>query len=335
MLTNSTPNDYINTLEGLKLEIQKARLNSIKSINKELIKLYSYVGKIVTDKTESGWGENVVEKLSKDIQLSYPGIKGFSISNIWRMKSFYLQYKDNVKLVTVSRELSWSVNVIIIEQCKSNDEREFYLNNAQNWSVRKVKEKIKINEYLNVKNNQTNYINTIPNPDSEIAIRAVSDNYNLNFITLENDHLERELENEIVKNIVSFLGEMDGYFSFVGRQVKMKLDEDEYFIDLLFYHRILKRLVIVELKTVPFIPEFAGKMQFYLNLADETLRVEGEGETIGLIICREKNRTKVEYTLKDLSRPIGVATYNHNELDKSLSKYLPSEEDIEKTLSEF
>ncbi len=335
MLNNSTPNDYINTLEELKFEIQKARLNSIKSINKELIKLYNLIGKIVSDKTDSGWGDNIVSKLSKDIQISYPGIKGFSTSNIWRMKAFHLLYKENAKLATLSRELSWSVNVLILEQCKNSDEREFYLKNAQNWSVRKVKEKIKNNEYLNILNNQTNYVNTIATPDTEIAIRAVSDNYNLNFITLESDHLERELENEIVKNIVSFLGEMDGYFSFVGRQVKMQLDNDEYFIDLLFYHRILKRLVIIELKTVPFIPEFAGKMQFYLNLADETLRVEGEGETIGLIICRDKNRTKVEYTLKDLSRPIGVATYNHNELDKSLSKYLPSDEDIEKTLSEL
>lgn len=212
---------------------------------------------------------------------------------------------------------------------------EFYLNLAKNLnlSVRKLQEKIAQNEFANFKNNQNNYLHVLPKPDNTIAFNSVKDNLNLDFLELEENHLERKLEEGIVNNIVKFLGEMDGFFTFVGRQVRAELEGEEYFIDLLFYHRILKRLVVVELKTGEFKPEYAGKMQFYLNLADNKLRVEGEKESIGIIICRTKNRTMVEYTLKDLSRPVGVTTYSYKELEQDIARYLPSEEELQQSLT--
>lgn len=297
--------------------------------------MYWDVGQTVAQKTLSGWGSGVVSRLSKDLRLAYPGVKGLSPSNIWRMSAYYSKYKDNPKLATLSRELSWSHNLLIFERLNTPEKMEFYLNLAKNLnlSVRKLQEKIAQNEFANFKNNQNNYLHVLPKPDNTIAFNSVKDNLNLDFLELEENHLERKLEEGIVNNIVKFLGEMDGFFTFVGRQVRAELEGEEYFIDLLFYHRILKRLVVVELKTGEFKPEYAGKMQFYLNLADNKLRVEGEKESIGIIICRTKNRTMVEYTLKDLSRPVGVTTYSYKELEQDIARYLPSEEELQQSLT--
>lgn len=332
---NLVPDDYISILESLKIRITEARFNSLKAVNKELLELYWEIGKIVDIKNHNGWGKGVVENLSKDLQIEYPAVKGFSPSNIWRMAAYYSKYQDSDNLATLSREISWSANILIFEKINDIAECEFYLNQTKilNWSVRKLTKKIEEKEYHNFKSNQTNYGLILEEPTKSVALDMVKDNYNLDFLELEDNHIERSLEDGITNNIVKFLAEMGGYFSFVGRQVKMELDGEEFFIDLLFYHRILKRLVIVELKSVDFIPEFAGKMQFYLNLADETLRVEGEAESIGIIICKGKHRTKVEYTLKDISRPVGVSTYTYTELDSKIAKYLPSEADLEKTLN--
>jgi predicted nuclease of restriction endonuclease-like (RecB) superfamily len=328
----TTPSDYRLTLTEIVEAVNKARYESFKAVNKHLVDLYYEIGKIITEKEQNGhWGDRIVEKLAKDLQTEFAGVRGFSARNMWNMKKFYERYNGSPKLQTLSAEITWSANVLIMEYCKTNVESEFYLRQSiQNaWSVRMLEKKLKLNEYQNILNSQTNFEQVLAPGDTETAIFAIKDNYNLDFLELTEKHKERQLEDGIVNNIVRFLNEMGGMFAFLGRQIKLELNGKEYFIDLLFYHRILRCLIVVELKTVEFEPEHMGKMQFYLTMADEQLRREEEKASIGIIICRYKDRTLVEYTLRDVSRPIGVATYTYNELPIGLAKYLPSEADFD------
>jgi len=328
----TVPPDYRLTLTEIVEAVNKARYDSFKAVNTHLVSLYYIIGKTITQKQQNSlWGDGVVEKLAKDLQAEFTGVRGFSARNIWHMKKFYEKYTGSPKLQTLSAEITWSANVLIMEHCTTEAECEFYLRqHIQNvWSVRTLEKKLKLNEYQNVLNNQTNFSQVLRPGDTETAILAIKDNYNLDFLELTEKHKERQLEDGIVNNIIKFLNEMGGLFAFLGRQVKIELNEKEYFIDLLFYHRVLKCLIVVELKTIEFEPEHVGKMQFYLTMADEQLRKEDEKPSIGIIICRYKDRTLVEYTLRDISRPIGVATYTYSELPSALAKYLPSDAEFD------
>ena len=205
-----------------------------------------------------------------------------------------------------------------------------------NWSYRTLNQQIAQKTYEKWLLNQTNFQETVSEERRVKALLAVKDDYNFDFIGLPNEASERELEDALVANITKLLAEMGGYFTFVGRQFRVEVGDDEYFIDLVFYHRKLKCLVAVELKAGKFMPEYAGKMQFYLSALDDIARVEGENPSIGLLICKSKDRTLVEYTLRDVNRPIGVASYNQynlNELPQTIAKYLPGEEEIAKRLT--
>jgi predicted nuclease of restriction endonuclease-like (RecB) superfamily len=320
-------------LEELKYIFNLSRGKAIRAVNKNLIDLYWKYGQIICEKQKiSNWGESVIKKLSIDLSTEFEGVSGLSERNLLRMKTFYDVYNKNQFSPTVLAELSWSHHTTLIEKCKDFKEQVFYIQKAveNDWSVRKLNSKIKDNEYKNIADNQTNFEKYLLPNDLTIANSTVKDDYNLDFLSLTEDHKERQLEDGLVKNIIAFLDEMGGYFAFIGRQKRLELDGKEYFIDLLFYHRVLKRLVVVELKTGDFQAEYVGKMQLYLSLVDEQLRQEGEGESIGIIICRDKHRATVEYTLKDVNRPIGVASYRYNELPEIISKYLPSEDEINK-----
>lgn len=328
------PVDYKSAFSEISAIVHQARYQSFKAVNSQLVKMYWEIGKIIADRQKnSQWGDGVIEALAQDLQAEFSGVRGFSARNILRMKTFYTTYEGEQIPPTVLAELSWSHHGLLLEKCKSPTERLFYIQRAsqQNWSFRFLEKKIKANEFENIGKNQTNFRQVLQQDDAETALLAVKDNYNLDFLELTEKHKERQLEDGIVTNILKFLSEMGGMFSFVGRQVKVELNEKEYFMDLVFYHRVLKCLVVVELKTVDFEPEHAGKMQFYLTMADEKLRQEGENPSIGIIICRSKDRTLVEYTLRDVSRPVGVASYSYENLPEMLSKYLPNEEALGNT----
>lgn len=303
--------------------------------------MYWEIGKIISEKQqEEGWGQATVKRLAKDLQIEFPGIRGFSSQNIWRMKAFYDEYKGNEKLSTLLREIGWSQHLHILK-LKTDEEKIFYMEMTQKfgWSVRMLERQIETNLFAQSKQNQTNFHKTLDKKRAAIANLSVKDDYNFDFLDISEKHLERELENELIENICDFLKELGGYFAFIDRQYRIEVDQTEYFVDLLFYNRELQCLVAIELKTGEFKPEYASKMNFYLSALDERVRLPHESASIGIIICKSKKRTTVEYTLKDMNKPLGVATYNQYQnlknLPERVSRYLPDEEQIKNRLKGY
>jgi predicted nuclease of restriction endonuclease-like (RecB) superfamily len=329
--------DYQAFVKEIKEKIYQAQLKAMQAVNRELLILYSDIGKSIVEKQEQlGWGKSVVENLAKDLQNEFPGMQGFSARNLWLMRSFYLEYKDNIKLQPLVAEISWTHNVILMEKCKDMLEREFYIRVTKKygWSKNILIHQIESKAYERYLLNQTNFNKALAKKYRHQARLAVKDSYNFDFLELGEEYDERKLELGLIKNIRSFLLEMGGDFSFIGNQYKLDIDGEEFFIDLLLYHRRLKSLVAIELKTTDFKPEYAGKMQFYLAVLDDKVRQKYENPSIGIIICKTKRRTVVEYALKTASSPMGVADYSLSKtLPKELKGLLPSADEIIKSLS--
>ncbi len=328
--------NFIEFVIDIKNRITLSNYNALKSVNKELISLYWSIGEsIVLKQNEFGWGKSVVKKLSLELQKEFVGIKGFSVQNLWNMRLFYLEYKDNEKLQTLSREIGWSHNLAILQKSKDNFEREYYISMTKKfgWSYRVLINQIEGKSYENFLLNQTNFDDTLEEKYKNQAVLAVKDEYNFDFLSLGDKYSERELEIGLINKIREFLAQMGSDFTFVGNQYKLEVDNEEYFIDLLLYHRSLRSLIAIELKIGKFKPEYAGKMNFYLSVLNDTVKLPDENSSIGIIICKEKSRTTVEYALKDSNKPIGVATYKlSNTLPEDMKGYLPSSDEIVKRL---
>lgn len=329
---NSTDLTYNSTLKTITERIKQGQYNALKAVNTELVRLYRDVGKIVSESMDkSKWGDGVLTTLSKDIQTENAGIKGFSKTNLFYMTQFYEQYKDNEIIQTLSEQISWSHNVLILEKCKDDSEREYYmqLSIKNGWSHSVLTNKIAFKDYERSINSQNNFDVAIDEKYRDQAKLAVKDEYIFDFLELGEEHSERELEDSIIQNLEKFLIEMNHNFLFVGRQYKIEVSKEEYFIDLLLYHRPLKSFVAIELKIGNFKPEYAGKMSFYLTALDRQVKTEDENRSIGIIICKEKDRTLVEYSLADINNPMAIATYrSHDELPAKYAKYLPDEKEI-------
>jgi len=277
----------------------------------------------------------VVGNLARDLQKEFPGIGGFSVSNLWKMRLVYEAYADNEKLAPMVREISWTKNILIFEKCKDDLEREFYIRMTRKfgWTKDVLAIKSETHTYENTLLNQTNFDQTVPEEIRNQAKLAVKDEYTFDFLELGEEHSERELERALISKVAIFLREMGGMFTFAGSQYRIEVEGDEYFIDLLLYHRGLKCMVAVELKVGVFLPEYVGKMQFYLALLDDKLRLEGENPAIGIILCKDKKKTIVEYALRESNKPIGVASYRIlNTLPQELRGILPSPEQIARLL---
>ncbi len=330
---------YADFLLDIKQRIRRAQYDALKAVNKELIGLYWDIGqKIVEKQDKFGWGKSVVETLAADLQKEYPGIRGFSVANLWQMRQFYLEYKDDSKLQPLVGEISWVKNLLIMSRCKDALEREFYIRMTKKfgWTKDVLVHQIENRSYEKTMLGQTNFGKTLPAKYASRAALAVKDEYTFDFLGLGEKHLEKEMEGALLLRIRSFLAELGSQFCFVGSQYRLEVDEEEYFIDLLLYHRQLRCLVAVELKIGKFKPEYAGKMQFYLAALDDKVRLDGEKPSIGIIICREKSRTIVEYALRDSRKPMGVATYQITPfLPQELAKCLPSKEEIGRKLGEL
>lgn len=331
------PSDYQDFVKEIKEKIYESQYKALKAVNVELITLNWDIGKsIVMKQNEFGWGKAVVENLSNDLQKEFVGMQGFSSQNLWRMRKFYLTYKDNQKLAPMVREIGWSHNLLIFEKCKDNLEREFYikLTKKYGWTKNILIHQIESGSYEQFVLNQTNFTKALEEKYRHQAKLAVKDSYSFDFLELGKEYDERQLELGLINNIRSFLLEMGGDFTFIGNQYKLDIDGAEFYIDLLLYHRQLRSLVAIELKTTDFIPEYAGKMQFYLSVLDDKIRQEGENPSIGIIICKTKRRTVVEYALKNTGSPMGVADYSLSKtLPKKLKGLLPSSEEIIESLS--
>ena len=276
-----------------------------------------------------------MEQQAKDLQAEFLGISGFSARNIWRMRNFYLTYSQNEKLTPMVAEIGWTHNLVIMEKCKDDLEREFYLRMTRKfgWTKNVLIHQIENQTYEKTLLNQTNFEQTIPEEIRIQAKLALKDEYTFDFLELADEHSERQLEQAILARVEPFLQEMGGMFTFVGSQYRLEVSDKEYFIDLLLYHRRLKCLVAIELKIGEFLPEYVGKMQFYLSVLNDYVRLEDENYSLGIILCKSKNKTIVEYALKESNQPIGVATYRMvSTLPQELKDRLPTQEQVAKLL---
>ena len=324
--------DYVELLQNVKERIRSAQYNALKAVNKELIDLYWDIGKMIVERQEKeGWGKSVVERLSKDLQKEFVGVLGFSVQNLWYMRKFYFEYSKLTNLQPLVGEISWAKHIIILTRCKDPLEREFYIRMTRKygWTKNVLAIKIESKTYENTLINQTNFEKTVPTQIQQQAKLAIKDEYSFDFLELGEEHSEHEFERAILVRMDKFLREMGGALAFVGSQYKLEVSNKEFFIDILLYHRHLHALIALELKIGPFLPEYVGKMQFYLAVLDDKVRAEGENPSIGIILCKEKDRAIVEYTLKESNKPIGVAEYKvTKEVPKNLQKELPTPEQI-------
>lgn len=333
------PDDYPSLLAEIKERVRSAQYEALRAVNKELVALYWDLGRVICERQAdgTGWGKAVVERLATDLRKEFPGIGGFSASNLWRMKGLYEAYASSEKLAPLVREISWSHNLLILERCEDHLEREFYIRMTKKfgWTKSVLIHQIENQSYGKTLIGQTNFDKTLTPKLRAQAKLAVKDEYTFDFLELGEEHAERELERALVGRIEQFLRAMGGLFAFVGSQFRLEVDGREFFIDLLLFHRRLRCLVAIELKVGEFQPEFVGKMQFYLTALDRQVREAGENPSIGIILCKEKRRTIVEYALQPVKKPIGVATYRIvKRLPKELKGQLPSPEEIAKLLEE-
>ena len=336
MVKDIIPNNYVVLLNEIKQLIRTTQYEALKAVNKEMISLYWDIGRMIVERQKKEkWGKSVVERLANDLRTEFPGIQGFSARNIWYMRNFHVTYAQNEKLQPLVAEIGWTHNLIIMERCKDYLEREFYIRMTRKfgWTKNVLIHKIENQTYEKTLLNQNNFERTLPVEISSQAKLAVKDEYTFDFLELGDEHSERQLEQAILAKIEPFLHEMGGVFSFIGSQYRLEVSDKEYFIDLLLYHRHLKCLIALELKIGEFIPEYVGKMQFYLAALDDTVRMEDEKPSIGIILCKSRDKTIVEYALRESNKPMGVGAYRMvSTLPKELEGELPAPEQIAKLL---
>lgn len=333
---NEIVEGYGSLLGAIKQRIRSAQYEALKAVNQELINLYWDIGRmIVSRQQEKTWGKSVVEQLARDLQTEFPGVSGFSARNIWRMRDFYLTYHANEKLTPLVAEIGWTHNLVIMMKCKDDLEREFYIRMTRKygWTKAVLTHQIENQTYEKTLLNQTNFSETLPAQFQDQAKLAVRDEYIFDFLELGDQHSERELEQAILARIDTFLRQMGGMFAFLGSQYRLEVGDQEFFIDLLLYHRKLRCLIAIDLKIGRFQPEYVGKMQFYLAVLNDQMRLEEENPSIGIILCKSKDKMIVEYALKDANKPIGVATYQIvSTLPQELQGQLPAPQEIARLL---
>ncbi len=331
--------EYRKFLKDIKERICSSQYEALKKVNYELISLYRDIGKMIVQKQKKhGWGKSIVEKLSRDLQKELPGLRGYSVQNLWYMRQFYLEYANNSNLQSLVGEISWTHNLTIMSKVKEPLEREFYIRMTRRmgWSKNVLIHQIENRTYEKTLTSQTNFKKALPAKIRNQAKLAVKDEYAFDFLELGENHSEVELERALIARINRFLIEMGGSFAFMGNQFRLKIDDNEYFVDILLYHRKLRCLVAVELKVGEFIPEYVGKMQFYLAALDSKIKAKHENPSIGIIVCKEKKRTIVEYALRETKKPIAVAQYKiTTKLPQRLKKELPAPEQIQKLFKDI
>jgi predicted nuclease of restriction endonuclease-like (RecB) superfamily len=344
--------EYRSFIENIKSKIRTAQIKASFSVNVELIRLYWDIGRSVIDRqNKNGWGTSVIEQMARDIQKEFPGIEGFSNRNIWRMRAFYLAWTkeceklpqpvaeiDGINPPQVVAQIPWGHNASLLEKVKDPLKRLWYASKIVEfgWSRPVLVHQIEGNAYSRQGKAVTNFKTTLPPPQSDLAKQIIKDPYNFDFLTLKDDYNEKILEKALIDEVQKFLLELGTGFSFVGRQMHLEVGEQDFYIDLLFYHLKLRCFVVIELKTEAFKPEFAGKMNFYLSAVDDLMRHQNDQPSIGIILCKTRNKVIAEYALRDVKKPVGVASYITRLVEKLPQKFegmLPSVKEIEKELS--
>lgn len=330
--------DYTHALEQIKNDIRQSQLRAAISVTKELSMLYWRIGKMLSEKTsKDGWGAKTLENLSKDIVDAFPDISGFSVRNLQYMRKFFDSYQEP-NCATAVAQIPWGHNVILMDKIEDASQRLWYAQKAveNGWSRAMLTLWIDGDLYGREGKAVTNFTQTLPAPQSDLARETLKDPYNFAFLALDEQHREEELEQGLMDHIQKFLIELGQGFAFVGRQYRLEVGGEDSFIDLLFYHLKLRCYFVIELKAGKFDPRDAGQMNFYLSAVDDLLRHKDDNPSIGIIICKEKNSVKAEYALRDIKKPIGISSYETQivkSLPKDLKASLPTIEEIETELS--
>ncbi|TAJ13093.1 DUF1016 domain-containing protein [Marinilabiliaceae bacterium JC017] len=330
--------EYTEWLRGLKSKIKSTQIKAALSANKEVIFLYWEIGKELYEKQENeGWGNSVVDSLEKDLIAEFPDLKGFSRRNLFYMKGFYSFYKsDFEKVQQLVAQIPWGHNILIYSKSNAVDEALFYLSETieNSWSRSILDMQIGTDLYSRQGKAITNFTNTLPRPESDLANQSLKDPYLFDFLTIKKNADERSIEDQLTKHITQFLLELGTGFAFIGRQYKLEVGNKDFYVDLLFYHTKLRCYVVVELKAKSFKPEYAGKLSFYLSAVDDKLKTDSDNPTIGIVLCQEKNKIEAEYALRGISQPIGVAEYQLSKaIPDEIKSDLPTIEEIEKELA--
>jgi len=332
------PDGYAELVTRLKERIRSAQVRAAFSVNREMIQLYFDIGKEihVRQKAER-WGKSVVEQLSRDLGKEFPGVKGFSARALWEMRRFYAAYHGHTNLQQLVAEIPWGHNLVLLTSVNDLTEREWYIRETirNGWSRNVLVLQIESDLYRRTGKAITNFTATLPAPHSDLANAAVKDPYVFDFLCISDEASERELHRSLLKRLRDFLIELGIGFAFVGSEYHLEIGDQDYYPDLLFYHTQLHCFIIIELNAGPFLPEYAGKLNFYLSAADDLLRNPAiDQPCIGILLCKEKNRIIAEYALRDIAKPMAVSTYHlGRNLPRQFATQLPSAEQLEEVIA--
>jgi predicted nuclease of restriction endonuclease-like (RecB) superfamily len=333
MLMNS--NEYLNIVESIKQEIRTAQYRATVSVNRELLVLYHSIGEVINE--HKTWGNKFVENLAADIKISFPDATGYSVRNLKYMAKFALRFPDKKIVQAALAQITWYHHIALMDKVKSADEHIWYAEQvAKNgWSRNVLVHQIESGLYQRqvLAEKVSNFESRLPSPQSELAVQTMKDPYIFDFIPFKEDMIERDIEQALVKDVTKLLLELGTGFAFLGNQYHLNVGGDDFYIDLLFYNLNLRCYVVIELKTGEFKPEYAGQLNFYLSAVDGILKKGQDNPSIGLLLCKSKNDLVAEYSLKDMSKPIGVSAYQiTSNLPEELERQLPSVEDIQKRI---
>ena len=333
------PADYVQWLADIKNRVSAARHKAALAVNAELVSLYWHIGRdILQRQAAQGWGSKVIDRLGRDLREAFPEMKGFSRANLMYMRAFAEAWTDFEIVQQTVGQLPWGHNVLLLNRIKEQEARLFYVQKAiaENWSRATLEVHIKNRLHERQGKAVTNFAARLPAPTSALAQETLKDPYLFDFLSLGEDAQEREIENALMQHITRFLLELGNGFAFVGRQYRLEVNGDEFFIDLLFYHTRLKCYVVVELKAMAFKPEHAGQLNFYLAAVDAQIKAPDDHPTIGLLLCKTQNRLVAEYALSGIDKPIGIAEYELvRALPEPLVTNLPTVEQLENELSDW
>jgi len=329
--------DYDTLLQALKERIQTAQVRAALAVNRELVMLYWQLGReILTRQQQQGWGAKVIERLAQDLQRAFPAMKGFSPRNLKYMRAFAETYPDEPIVQGVLAQITWYHNIALIEKLKAQTERLWYAQKTleHGWSRNVLVYQIESNLYLRQGGAVTNFDRTLPQPQSDLAQQLIKDPYHFDFLNLGEAAQERDLEKALVAHMRDFLLELGVGFAFVGSQYRLEVGGEDFYIDLLFYHLSLRCYIVIDLKMTEFKPEFSGKMNFYVSAVDDLLRHADDRPTIGIVLCKSKNKAVAEYALRDVNKPIGISTHQlRGSLPEPLKSSLPTIEQLEMELN--
>lgn len=343
--------DYKDWIVEIKSKIRSAQMKAVMAVNAAVIEFYWDLGKMISEK-QTAWGTKFIEQLSKDLQVEFPEMKGLSARNLKYCRSFYLFYATTIgqqavaqiqstdnesntisqQLVAQLKQIPWGHNIHIFTKSKNTTVAQFYIQQTikNGWGRETLALQIKSQLWERQGKAITNFSNTLPAPMSDLAQQTLKDPYNFDFVAMAANMKERDLENQLVNHISKFLLELGKGFAFVGQQYHIEIAKQDYYIDLLFYHIRLKCFVVIELKNTKFMPEYAGKINFYLSAVDTLLKQADDKPSIGILLCRDKNNIEAEFALRDMGKPIGVSEFSFTEiLPEELKSSLPTIEELE------